>query len=302
MNIRQLEYFLAVAEELNFTKAAEKFYISQTAMTQQIKSLEKQLEVTLFTRTNKHVELTLAGKVFEEEAKALISRTNEAILRTQSAAKGIAGNLSIGFIQKYENGELNHILQNFHNLYPNITFSLFRDNPAALFNAVLTHKYDLIFSIDFGYKESPQIASLQIKGYPLYVVLYPSHPLAYKQSIQRCELKNESFIFNEFQTDALDGSDQILHNYLDAGFMPQIISQSKDIESILLMVASGMGIALLPEYAITTSSNLPNLMYIPLEGSNEFVNIKAFWNQENINPSMQKFLESITDFRHGNQK
>ena len=88
MNLQQLEYFLAVAKLLNFTRVAEKYFISQTAVTQQIKSLEEQLGVKLFNRTKRKVELTPAGTVFIEEAQAIINRTKEAITKTQAAATG----------------------------------------------------------------------------------------------------------------------------------------------------------------------------------------------------------------------
>lgn len=88
MNTKQLEYFISVAENLSFTKTAEKFYISQTAVTQQIKALEEQINVTLFTRSKRHVELTPAGKVFLSEARTIIKNINDAIAKTQQFAHG----------------------------------------------------------------------------------------------------------------------------------------------------------------------------------------------------------------------
>ena len=97
MNSRQLEYFLAVAHELNFTKAAESMYVSQTAVTQQIKALEEQLGVSLFERTKKKVVLTPAGNVFLQEATLLLKRMQTAIERTREASSGFIGSLDIGF-------------------------------------------------------------------------------------------------------------------------------------------------------------------------------------------------------------
>ena len=89
MNSRQLEYFLAVAHELNFTKAAESMYVSQTAVTQQIKALEEQLGVSLFERTKKKVVLTPAGKVFLQEASSILNRIDTAVERTREASSGV---------------------------------------------------------------------------------------------------------------------------------------------------------------------------------------------------------------------
>lgn len=113
MNLQQLEYFLALAKLLNFTRVAEKYYISQTAVTQQIKSLEEQLGVKLFNRTKRYVELTLAGSIFVKEAQAIIDRTNEAIAKTQAAEIGFCGAIDVGFIKGYEYSTFPKTVQNF---------------------------------------------------------------------------------------------------------------------------------------------------------------------------------------------
>ena len=97
MDIKQLEYFICAAELLNFTKAAEKFYISQTAISQQIKSLEESLNVQLFVRSNRKVMLTPAGKVFFEKAKIVVNEINDAVDAAGKANSGYNGTLKIGF-------------------------------------------------------------------------------------------------------------------------------------------------------------------------------------------------------------
>lgn len=102
MNLRQLEYFVSVAENLNFTKAAKKCFISQTAMTLQIQALEEIVGVPLLIRSKHHVELTPAGKVYLNEAKVILARSEEAVKLAKTAAKGVSGRISIGFIRGYE--------------------------------------------------------------------------------------------------------------------------------------------------------------------------------------------------------
>ena len=102
MNLKQMEYFVAAAEQLNFTRAAKKCFISQTAMTLQIQSLEEKIGVPLFVRDKHHVELTAAGKVYLNEARAILVRAEEAAKLARTAAEGIAGELTIGFIRGYE--------------------------------------------------------------------------------------------------------------------------------------------------------------------------------------------------------
>ncbi len=108
MNTKQLEYFISVAENLSFTKTAEKFYISQTAVTQQIKALEEQINVTLFTRSKRHVELTPAGKVFLSEARTII-KISMMLLQKHNNLHMVFGTLSIGTLIGYEKTNFNNI-------------------------------------------------------------------------------------------------------------------------------------------------------------------------------------------------
>ena len=132
MNIQQLEYFLAVAKFLNFTRAAEKYYISQTVITQQIKIFRGTTWVKLFNRTKRHVELTQAGIVFIEEAKNIINVMKEAVNRTQATATGFLGDLNVGFIKGYEPTFPEKIIF-FKSFNKNINLSLKRKDPIHLY-------------------------------------------------------------------------------------------------------------------------------------------------------------------------
>lgn len=148
MNTKQLEYFISVAENLSFTKTAEKFYISQTAVTQQIKALEEQINVTLFTRSKRHVELTPAGKVFLSEARTIIKNINDAIAKTQQFAHGFFGTLSIGTLIGYEKNKLQQYLKEFSNTYPNISMDICTNEITELLNLVKNNSMDLAFVIN----------------------------------------------------------------------------------------------------------------------------------------------------------
>lgn len=138
MNSRQLEYFLAVAHELNFTKAAESMYVSQTAVTQQIKALEEQLGVSLFERTKKKVVLTPAGKVFLQEASSILNRIDTAVERTREASSGVIGSLEIGFSVGIGNTGLAEKIQAFNEKYPNIAMKFTNQSPSMLLKMLKT--------------------------------------------------------------------------------------------------------------------------------------------------------------------
>ena len=148
MNINQLKYFIAVAKCRSFTKAANQFYISQTAITQQIHSLEESMHVLLFDRSCRPIELTPAGKIFFSEAAAIIERMNTAISKVQDASVGLVGTLRIGYTKGYERSTLSNILKSFHMDYPNILTTCHRCNTDQLATGLINGDFDIIFTWD----------------------------------------------------------------------------------------------------------------------------------------------------------
>ena len=126
MNQNQLKYFVAAAETRSFTKAAEQFYISQTAITQQIRQLEASLGCALFDRSTRPVTLTPAGKMFLMEAKAILERMSQAARRVHDAAVGLSGSLRVGYLRGYERSDLSVLMQRFHQRNTNVLITFYR--------------------------------------------------------------------------------------------------------------------------------------------------------------------------------
>ena len=147
MTINQLKYFVTAANCLNFTEAGKIHFISQTAITQHIQSLEDQLGVKLFTREKRKVSLTPAGKVFLVEARAILERTRIAVEKTEKAALGESGNLSIGYVKGYENSGFGASLKKFRDTHPNIEFSLHRHAHLDLTMKIDKNELDIAFTI-----------------------------------------------------------------------------------------------------------------------------------------------------------
>lgn len=294
MNIRQLEYFVGVAEALNFTKAAQKFYISQTAITKQISALETALGTRLFNRTKRLVELTPAGIVFLNEAKSIINRTEEAIERVHLASSGIIGSLNIGFVKGYEKTSFSDLILDFHKEYPNIFMSFTRNNIEELYRAVENSELDIVFNINCESRRNNKLRQIAINKYSLVTVVYPTHPLASKRSIKRSELKDEAILLMNAPNRESGENEETMADFLSSKSMPQITQQSRDFESILLMVSANMGIAILPSYVVKYLNHSRHLIIIPLEGENETAEIVAAWNKENKNPTLNMFIKMFT--------
>lgn len=293
MNTRQLEYFISVAEYLSFTKAAEKFYISQTAVTQQIKSLEDHLQVTLFTRSKRQVKLTPAGNLFLTEARNIIKNIDDAVYKTQQVANGFLGTLSIGVMTGYEKNDLPLYLKDFSCTYPNISIDIRKDGMTELLDLVKHNLMDLAFVInpedhplkDFDYKE--------IESYSLIVLLPFNHPFCNESTIDLIELQHENFIFVKETGDGYGQKSMIQNRYREAGFVPNIVQRCNDINTIISMVASNMGIALLPSFCNSSALMERNISVVPISENKKRIEVVAIWNKNNTNPALEKFISTI---------
>lgn len=291
MQIRQLEYFVAVSEHLNFTRAAEQFYIAQSSITQQIKALEEEVGVKLFNRNNRHVELTPAGKTFLEDARAIIKRSSDAVARARQSGTEFTGHLNFGFIKGYEKTDLSETLSKFHESYPNISLNLLRENVSELYDGLLDHSLDYVINMKYSEDDMEKIESRLLGCYPLMAVLPVAHPLSHKGSIKRSELKGYPFIDIKRSETRYGEKTAIMNAFSKAGFLPEKSYVSNDIETSLLAVAAGLGYALLPGYITDSLYTKNNVVAVPLEGENRRIAIVGAWNPENKNPALEKFRE-----------
>ncbi len=295
MNINQLRYFVAVAEHRSFTKAANQYYLSQTAVTQQVRALEDTLGVRLLDRNSRPVSLTPAGTVFLKEAKAILERMNSAVSRTRDASTGLVGSLRIGYTKGYERSNLSDRLREFHRDYPNILLTCFRCDTDMLAAGLLNGEYDVIFTWDStNIRQDSQVETRLIEQARLVVALYGSHPFARRTALRRSELKNETIIFmSPSSTGASFGDDHFMQLYQQAGYHPSILLRSNDVESILMMVAAEEGISILPAYCTDKLINADNLLFVPLLGDEETEDILAAWRKDTDSQPLRHFLERL---------
>lgn len=295
MNINQLRYFVAVAEQRSFTKAANQYYLSQTAVTQQVRALEETLGVQLLDRNSRPVSLTPAGSVFLTEAKAILERMNSAVSRARDASTGLVGSVRIGYTKGYERSDLSNKLRSFHRDYPNILLTCFRCDTDMLAAGLLNGEYDIIFTWDStNIRQDSQVKLRLVERARLVVALYGSHPFARRTALRRSELKNETILFmTPSSTGASFGDDHFMQLYQQAGYLPNILLRSNDVESILMMVAAEEGISILPAYCTDKLTNADNLIFVPLIGEEETEDILAVWRKDDPSQALQHFLERV---------
>ncbi len=295
MTLNQLKYFIAVAQSHSFTKAAQQFYLSQTAITQQIKALEEIVGTQLIDRNKRPILLTPAGSVFLTEAHSMVKQMEQAINIAHNAASGQHGNLKIGYTKGYERSNLSNLLCNFRRQYPNIFISCYRSTTDQLASQLASGQLDLIYTWDStNLQQNDDISYRSIEDVPLVVALYPSHRLSSKSKLSRKDLKGENFLYmSPSEASNSYGDAHFMSLYEAAGFQPNIIFRSTNAESILIMVASEQGISILPDYCTKKLTNAENLHFIPLKGDGEFERIDALWKSDNHNPALHQYLQYL---------
>jgi len=293
MNTKQIEYFLAVAEELSFTRAAEKMYVSQTAVTQQIQSLEELMDVKLFRRTKKRVELTPAGQIFQIEGREILDHIENAFAHARDASEGTTGSMEIGFTN-YAGSILGSTLQEFRGCCPNIKMYFSADNPSVLLDRLKVGELDMIFTPVFDPSVYKGCFVQEIEKISLMVILPSKHPLAGRHHVTKKDLINEDLIL-ACTPDSKIGEDRlIIDSFLKEGYHPRIIDKIEDIETILLMVNVNMGISILPSYINLPVSNDRRIVAIPYE-PDESATYAAICLEENDNPALMKMKQFLQE-------
>lgn len=290
MDIRQLRYFISVAENLSFTDAAKDLFVAQSAVSQQIADLEKKIGVQLFVRDKRSVKLTSAGSVLLKESISLVDKTEEVIKKTRQAAQGIIGNLKIGFLGYSERFYLPSIIKQFQINYPDVDLQLEQYNHGMLNEALITGELDIGFTFSFGIASIGGLEERHVFTESISAVLHNEHPLAHRDRISISELAKERFIVLN-KEESPQGYNQTLLICANNGFFPNICREPRLLHTVLLLVESGMGIAILPKSLRLHSS--PSLRFIDIDGEKNEYDLVVAWKKNNGNPSIQLFIKEL---------
>ena len=295
MNLNQLRYFVSVAETGSFTKAAMNHYVSQTAITQQIHSLEEIVGAKLLNRNSRPAALTPAGKVFLKEAREMLGKMDAALLRTREASTGLEGELRLGYTKGYEHSDLPKYLRSFHHEYPNVLISCHRCDTDMLAAGLISGDYDVIFTWDSTNLRQEDTLELKVVEHvPLRVALYANHPLARRKELTRRDLKQENILFmSPSGTGESFGDAFYIKLYQQAGYQPNILLRSNDMESILMMVAAEEGVSIVPEYSHPCDVGTENIVFVPLSGEGETEEILIVWRKNDDNTALRHFIDGI---------
>lgn len=290
MELRHLRYFVAVADERSFTRAAEKLGIAQPPLSQQIQSLEKELgDVILFDRKKRPLQLTLAGQAFLEASRSTIANLEQSIQRTQRIHLEELNCLTIGFTSSLANGVLPNILRTFRQHYPEIKLILWEENSVFQIERLRDHQTDVVFVYqNHDLTTANDLGMMPLSQEMLVVVLPQNHPLAVQSQISLTDLANEEFIMP--RTLVVSGlPEQIADLCEQAGFTPNVVQEATFMVTILGLVAGEVGISILP----SSVQNLQRqgVVYRPIQEKTPVNQLIAVWRHADTSTILEQFLK-----------
>ena len=286
--LRHLRYFLAVAEELHFRRAAEKLHIAQPALSRQIQQLEAALQVKLFARTNRSVVLTEAGEVFYIEAKKIFQRIDDAVSLTQKAALGNWGELKLTFTAPAMSTVLPSILRTYRKDFPKVKFTLTELPTSAQVEALKTGESDCGF-----FHPTVTAANLTIKeifAESIGIVVPRSHSLAEEKTVKLADFSNDDFIlFPRTYNPHL--YDHIIAVCQQVGFSPRIIEEISPRSNAVSFVAAEIGITFLSRSLGSLCGQ--DVVYKPLAGLAPQLKLVYGWRSQDPSACLSRFLEVV---------
>lgn len=291
MELRHLRYFIAVAEELHFGRAAERLQISQPPLSLQIKQLETNLGVLLFRRTRQRVELTTAGKSFLKNSYNIIKLIEKACEESKSVDRGESGQLILAFTGAIGFELLPTILRTYQDKYPDVNIILKQLTTSDQIEAFHKNEIDVGLVVMPVLNESLNIELLHEE--PFIVVLPRTHHLAQdRDTINIASLVNEKFIMTPRKSG--EGYyDSIISLCHSAGFSPKKTQEADELHTAVSFVASGMGIAILPS-SIQFVKN-EDIAYFPLENNTSSYKTGIAWNKTEDSPTVLNFISFLNE-------
>lgn len=291
MEMRQLRYFSVLADELHFHRAAERLRIAQPALSRQIKQLENELDVVLFRRTRRRVEITESGKLFLERIRRMLADLDSAVTEARNLQRGVPGRLTFSFVQSASYILLPAILKVFRLKFPDVELNLLDLSTAQQLDALSRDQIDV--ALLHPWKHDPLIVYRPLLTEPFVVACPESHPLAGKRNISLKSFANDRFIMHaRWLGPTVSGMYNVTAELLrNAGVEPRIAAEvPAQMHAALGLVNAGFGVALVPR----------SLMQMPIEGisyatiredkpSNE---VGLAWRQGNTNPTRAAFIEA----------
>ncbi len=288
IELRQLRYFVAVAEEMHFGRAARRLHMTQPPLSQAIQSLEARLGTELFARTRRSVALSAAGRALLPEAQRLLQQADALPSLAQRAAAGESGSLSIAFVSMADYSVMPRALREFRSAYPSVQIRLQEATTDLQLDMLSAGEIDLgLLVMPLPDKQKAEFDSLPLLSEPLVLAL-PEGLIRKRGPVSLTQLADHSLIVFPRQL-APAFHDKILGRFHAVGLTPRIGQEAIQMQTIIALVSAGMGIALVPQ----SVSNLqrPGVEYRTLKEAGAPIDMGLAWRRDNDSPVLAAFVE-----------
>lgn len=292
MEFRHLRYFLVLADELNFSRAAARLHISQPPLTRQIQQLEQDLGTPLFLRTPKGVELTEAGRTFRDEARRLVAISEQAVERTRLAGEGRLGRLDVGIFGSAVLNVIPRMILAYRRIYPDVHVVLHNMNKTEQIEALREGR--IMIGFNRVLPTTPDIVVETILHEKLIVAINRNHPLCQQREISLADISTQPMIIFP-SAPRPSFADQIYAMCHRAGFAPNVVQEVGDAVTAAALVSSGFGICVMPESAI--SLQLPQIVFRRLEWPHQTIDLDCLYHRKEQSSILRAFLEIVRGFR-----
>jgi DNA-binding transcriptional LysR family regulator len=298
LDFRRLHYFVVVAEELHFTRAANRLHIAQPPLSYQIQQLERDLNVQLFERTRHNVQLTDAGRALLDEAYRLFGQVEQTVRIVQRIGHGEVGVLTLGFVPSVSNNILPVILRTFHEQFPEVRLFLKELSPDQLVSGLEERRLD----VGFLYLpcEGSMLETRAVLQETLLAALPLYHPLIDQPAISLQALADDFFVVPARYAAVPGLRSHIMEACRQAGFVPKVTQEAWLMQTIIGLVAANMGVALVP--ASIQNLHRTGVVYKPLQGIPIQVDVGVVWRQGETPPVLQRFLHLVEEITTGSEE
>lgn len=291
MDIRHLKYFIEVARQKSFTRAAEVLHVSQSAISKMIKDLEQELGLFLFNRSSKFIRLTDTGETFLRHAQEVVALFDNLIREVESAAQLDKGKITIGLPPITGSTRFAHLLGEFKKKFPHIDMALFEYGSKTIEAGIQNGSIDI--GVICNAPDLEAFHAFTLSNDPLWVIASPDHPLGGLDAVTLADLRTEQFVM--YRED-FSLHHKIVNGCIAAGFQPQIIFETSQRELMTQLVATNLGVAILPGRTCA-ELNSTTITARPLSHPQLHHQMSIIWKKgRHLNRAAQLWIDFARDF------
>jgi DNA-binding transcriptional LysR family regulator len=290
MELRHLRYFVAVAEELHFGRAAQRLHVAQPSLSQQIKQLERELGVLLLARTKRRVALTEPGRLFLAEARRALAQVATAVEVARGAEAGEVGRLRVAYVDSALWGALPEVVRTYRERYPRVALTLLERLPTQQLAGL--RRGDLDVAIGPPPPATAPVETAPVTEEGVVVALPAGHRLAGRDAVDMAELAEDAWVLiparvpSRLRTLALGAA-------AAAGFTPRVAQEARELDALVALVSAGLGVTLVPVSVARVAR--PGVVFRPVRGEDLTFRLVALWRRGRSRPALATFLEVLRE-------